>query len=472
MEKTPPQKAALYVRVSTEEQASEGQSASAQAEVLKQYCKAFGMEVYKVYEDLGYSGKSIKGRPGLSALLEDSRSKCFDTVLVWKISRLSRSLKDLLLIIDILEKNGIAFSSYSEKFDTSTPVGRMTLQLLGSIAEFERNTIIENVKLGLREFGRKGGKTGSVLGYDNKDKKLEINENEAAAVRLIFDLYTGTNMSFSAIAFHINRLGCKTKRNCSFTASGVSEIIGNPVYIGLNRHNIGKANEFIVRGSHKPLISLETWNKAQQRRISEKRQRSGGYSGTALLSGLVKCADCGLPMKIFYAYSGNKAYRYYRCCRKSSGTGCSNYINADKLDSRIICFVKSVLSSAAVSEDIKRLLQSKPQTDTYAFWAEEDELKRLKKSRDRYLNLFEKYKISEEKAFIERIKELERRIIMLEKKETEPMERLESCSRAFRSLLCSPGPTELKTLLPFIVRNIKVSEKHAYIETSFPVKEV
>lgn len=236
-------KVAIYIRVSTEEQAIEGQSAQAQEGILKQYCSAYNMEIYDVYTDLGISGKSLKDREGLKRLIEDCSKKKFDLVLVWKISRLSRNLKDLLYVIDILESNNVYFASCSEKFDTATPVGRMTLQLLGSIAEFERNTIIENVRLGLAEFARKGGKASSVLGYDNIEKKLSINKKEADIVRLVFSLYIDNGLNYSAIASHLNNIGCKTKRGSKYRSSSISYIINNPVYIGINRHKIKTEKE-------------------------------------------------------------------------------------------------------------------------------------------------------------------------------------------------------------------------------------
>ncbi|HEX3029417.1 MAG TPA: recombinase family protein, partial [Clostridia bacterium] len=103
--------AAIYIRVSTEEQAEEGQSVAAQEETLRQYCNAYGIEIYDIYTDLGLSGKRLKGRASLSRLMEDCIRKCFNLVLVWKISRLSRNLKDLLYLIELFERNNVHFTS-------------------------------------------------------------------------------------------------------------------------------------------------------------------------------------------------------------------------------------------------------------------------------------------------------------------------------------------------------------------------
>jgi site-specific DNA recombinase len=340
-------KAALYIRVSTEEQAIDGQSASAQAETLKQYCSAFGIEVYDIFMDLGISGKSLKNRHELNRLIEACNSGLFDMVLVWKISRLSRNLKDLLYLIDIFEKHNVHFASCSEKFDTSTPVGRMTLQLLGSIAEFERNTIIENVKLGLREFARKGGKSSAVFGYDNVGKSLIISENEAKIVRLIFRLYTEGAMNFSAIARHLNSLGYRTKRGREYRSSSIAYIIRNPVYIGINRHSMNTACEYSVQGSHPAIIGSELWSKAQSKncRNDNGKAISTGDSCSSLFQ--VTCMKCRKPMKIFYSYSKGKKYKYFRCCN------CSNYVNAEKLAKAVSCEIIALISDKAAQKSVQ-----------------------------------------------------------------------------------------------------------------------
>ncbi|MGE5629821.1 MAG: recombinase family protein [Caulobacteraceae bacterium] len=486
MENSKKPKAAIYVRVSTEEQALEGQSAPAQIGTLKQYCGLYGIEVYKVYEDMGLSGKNLKDRPGLSELIADCSRTLFDMVLVWKISRLSRNLKDLLIIIDIFEKNNIHFISYSEKFDTSTPVGRMTLQLLGSIAEFERNTIVENVKLGLGEYARKGGKASSVLGYNNIGKKLVINEKESEAVKLIFDLYINSSMNCTAIALRLNELGFRTKRGLPFRGSGISAIISNPVYIGLNRHNINSGKEYTVQGHHDPIIDNDTWYKAQEKRSKNKAPRRKQASGSSVLSGYVECGHCGTLMNIFYTYSGNKTYRYYRCsnCRavnKKRG----NYINGDKLDSYVINVMKALLSCETVAADLRQFYLKLQASDMGSVNKPAEtilkEIKRLKKCKSRYLKMFEAYKISDNITFVDRINDIDYQIKQLEEKRnysSEPptgnssIQSFEHCVEALKELAKNSDLKKLKILLPFFIKRIIITEKRITIETTFPVEGI
>ena len=142
-------KVAIYCRVSTTEQAEEGYSIEEQERLLQKYCEDNEYTVFKVYSDRGISGKSIKARPAMKEMLNDSEGKKFDMVITWKINRIARNTLELLQIVDLLEKNAIAFKSYSENFETETPMGKFSLQMMGAVGELERGTIAQNVKMGM-----------------------------------------------------------------------------------------------------------------------------------------------------------------------------------------------------------------------------------------------------------------------------------------------------------------------------------
>lgn len=259
---------AIYVRVSTEEQAKEGHSIEAQKDKLKKYCDLFEYKVFNYYVDEGISGKSMD-RPNLQRLISDAEERKFDMVLVWKISRLSRSLRDLLNIVYAFELNDIAFASYSEKFDTSHPVGKMTLQLLGSIAEFDRNTIAENVKLALRHKQRKGQvHGGSIFGYDNIDKKLIVNVEESEIVKMIFNLFI-EGYSMISIACKLNDMGITTRRGKRWTTGSLYVILKNQTYLGKIRKKLKKGQLELLPGIHDLIIDEKTFNKVQK--IFKKR---------------------------------------------------------------------------------------------------------------------------------------------------------------------------------------------------------
>lgn len=162
-------KVAIYCRVSTIEQAEEGFSIDSQYHNIKEYCKNQGHEIYNLYEDRGISGKNITNRPGIKQLLEDDTKNKFDLVVVWKLNRISRKLLDILNIVDLLNKHNIAFRSLTENFETETTSGKLQLNIMGAIGEFERETIAENVKMGLLARAREGRWNGGVvLGYTLK----------------------------------------------------------------------------------------------------------------------------------------------------------------------------------------------------------------------------------------------------------------------------------------------------------------
>ena len=142
------QRVAIYVRVSTEEQAEHGYSIDAQLETLRNYCNMQGKVIVKEYADRGVSGKSIKGR--YEQQLLDAKEKMFDEVLVWKISRMARNVLDLLQMTKELERYQVSFRSFSENLETQTPTGRFSLQMMGAVGELERNTIVDNVKMGMK----------------------------------------------------------------------------------------------------------------------------------------------------------------------------------------------------------------------------------------------------------------------------------------------------------------------------------
>jgi site-specific DNA recombinase len=406
-------RAALYIRVSTEEQAVEGLSIPAQIETLTQYCKLYGIEVYDIYKDLGISGKETRNRPGLMKMLLDAKECKFDLILVWKISRLSRSLKDLLMILDELEKSNVLFISYSEKFDTSTAVGKMTLQLLGSIAEFERNTIIDNVKLGLREYARKGGKTGTVLGYDNHNKQLVINPSEAEIIKMIFMLYINRRMSMSEIAGHLNSLGCKTKRNNCFNKDSIGVILSNPVYIGINRHKIGQVEEYETVGIHQPIVDNSTWQAAQKLRQSNKNRRvSKNKQCNFLLSGKIQCPKCSSYMYSFTTMTSSKTYRYYKC------KSCKNLCNASSVEAEVIDRLKKQLRDTyAKSEILSRISPSHiKNVNNNNLKVIKQESKRVQKLLDKYVMLLDNEAFASSNIIADKIKELEHKLKNLQNK--------------------------------------------------------
>src|SRR4030042_3685979 len=179
-------RSAIYIRVSTEDQAKEGYSLEVQREYLEAFAKRETLEIFRVYQDDGISGYSTE-RPALKTLLKDAKEKKFNLVLVYKIDRFSRNLKDLLNLVDELSSYGVGFKSATEPFDTTTSAGKLMFQQLGSFAEFERNRIAERVFPGMVKGVQQGNWQGARYApygyrYAKEKKLLEVDEQEAKVV--------------------------------------------------------------------------------------------------------------------------------------------------------------------------------------------------------------------------------------------------------------------------------------------------
>ncbi|NRD77386.1 recombinase family protein [Bacillus sp. BRMEA1] len=354
-------KVAIYARVSTEEQATEGYSITAQLQTLRQYATLYNWEIAEEYIDEGISGKSIKGRPAMQRLVVDVENDKFQAVLVWKISRLSRNMLDTLTLLDKFEDYGVKFISYSENFDTGSPIGRLVVQLMASIAEMERNTLSENVKLGMKQRALEGSWNGGILfGYDSVEKELVINKDESEVVKLIFTLYSQGH-GLRAITNQLNKEGYRTKRDSHFSINGVATILDNPVYNGkiswLKVENWDKKrrrgrneNPILVQGQHQAIINDELWSLVQSKRKSKSfKQRQSNEP--FLLSSILRCPDCGqgmVPSITTYTLSDGtkRKHRYYVCSdfhNKGSAACRANSVKAydseNDLIERINCFL-------------------------------------------------------------------------------------------------------------------------------------
>lgn len=370
-------KVAIYCRVSTTEQAEEGYSIDEQNIKIREYCEREGHEIYNLYEDRGISGKNITNRPGIKQLLQDATENKFDLVIVWKLNRISRKLLDILNIVELLNKHNIAFRSLTENFETETPSGKLQLNIMGAIGEFERETIAENVKMGLLARAKEGRWNGGVvLGYDlvelnNEGKKrkntvLKINEKEANTVRRIFELYSQGH-GYKAVVNRINKEGHKTKRNGEFAVSTVKEILQNPVYIGKIRYNVRQdwskkrrnninANPILSDGIHEPIIDVETWNKVQVILKERSKKHNKVYDCEFPLTGILKCPVCGAGMTINRSTAKRKdgtrrINEYYSCGNwKNKGTAVcnSNSIRVEVADEYVLNKIMELINDESI----------------------------------------------------------------------------------------------------------------------------
>lgn len=378
---------ALYARVSTEEQALQGYSITAQRAAINQYCSLYNKVVVDEYVDAGISGKSIAKRPELKRMLKELTMGKFDEVVVWKLNRLSRNTKDFLEIYEALEKNNIAFISLSENFDTSNPMGKFALQMLAAVGELERNTIVENVNLGLTQRAKMGLHSGGrALGYGivpskNRPGKndMVIIESEAIIVRKIYRLFCD-GKGFYQIAEILNQEGYKTIRGNPFSLQCVREIIDNPLYKGYVRYARYKKwsekrrkgknpDPIIVKGIHEPIVSEELWEMAAniRRNTDTKQGHTKVNKSQNIISGILRCPMCGASMVVGWSTtklkSGEKRrYRYYACANyKNKGKSyCkANTVNADRAEQYVIKKITEFISNPKLIEDVFKKIKSR-----------------------------------------------------------------------------------------------------------------
>lgn len=298
-------RAALYIRVSTLEQAQEGYSVGEQRERLIAYCKAQDWLIADIYVDGGYTGSNLN-RPGIQKLMSETEK--FDVVLVYKLDRLSRSQRDTLYLIEeIFRPNKVDFVSMQESFDTSSPFGKAMIGLLAVFAQLEREQIKERTWMGRVARAKTGlhhGGGNIPIGYDYEDGKLIVNPYEAEQVRNIYEWYL-SGASLKAITDKLQDAGYTNKYSSYNSWSSVRNILENETYIG--RLHFG---DVVVDHAHEAIITEEQFNAAQILRGKRREQfGSHAFQSKHVLTGLLFCGHCGGR---YYLRNTGK-YSYYAC---------------------------------------------------------------------------------------------------------------------------------------------------------------
>jgi site-specific DNA recombinase len=313
-------RAALYLRVSTEDQARDGSSIDAQRSLLERKALEWEYTIIDYYIDDGYSAKDMK-RPALQRLIKDAEKRVFDVVIYWRLDRLTRKSKDFHSLVDRLEKNKVGLKSATENIDTTTAMGRFQLELSVSLAQLERETISERVFFVMEDRVRKGLRNGGsvTFGYRKAKETGEfiIVESEAVIVRRIFEMYvSGTGMK--AIAHTLNQEGIKGSGTSAWSSPTIKHMLENPFYVGKLRWNyIDKSQkrtnkEIIVDSTHEPIIKQTLFDRVQ---IDIARRKIGGkkFTSNFIFSSVLKCGKCGSTMNGFSYEKNGKRYKTYRC---------------------------------------------------------------------------------------------------------------------------------------------------------------
>lgn len=320
---------AIYTRKSTDEglekdfNSLDAQRESAEAFIASRRHEGWVL-VPERFDDGGFTGGNME-RPALKRLLEAIEAKAVDCVVVYKVDRLSRSLLDFARMMELFDRCGASFASVTQNFNTTDSMGRLTLNILLSFAQFEREIISERTRDKMCAARRKGKWIGGhpVLGYDidTRARRLVINAEEAHQIQSIFDLYVDRG-GMLAVLQELERRGWRTKQWTSlsgkirggkpFTKSLLYGLLTNAVYTGQVNHK-----GVLYPGEHEAIIDRGTWERVQDMLDRNGRTNGGGTKNKygALLRGLLFCVPCGAPMCHTYSTNGAKRYRYYVCHR-------------------------------------------------------------------------------------------------------------------------------------------------------------
>lgn len=306
-------RAALYLRVSTFEQ-MEGYSIPAQRDRLTSYAHSQDWDVVGVYVEEGRSAKDMD-RPELKRMLMDIEKGKIDIVLVYKLDRLTRSVLDLHKLLESFEKHNCKFKSATELYDTSTPIGRMFITLVGALAQFEREQLAERVRFGMTQKVRGGEWHGGPLpyGYDYNGE-LTINQEEATIVWKIFELYL-SGMGDEKISFWLNERGIRTKSGGEWYSTTVRYLLMNPIYTGSLRWQID--GEYVpIENSVPAVLSIETFEQAQRIRQIRFSTHPRAIASTYVFTGSLRCGRCGGTVKGLKQRNRNKPTFHYICANR------------------------------------------------------------------------------------------------------------------------------------------------------------
>ena len=386
---------ATYTRISTDEEL-QPYSLEAQATRLDSYVESQeDWQIVRRFTD--QASGAILERDGLERALREAEAGRFDLLLVYRVDRLSRSVRGLAQILARLDDAEVSFRSATEPFDTASSAGRMMVQLLGVFAEFERSSIVERTIAGMERKAARGEWTGGSVPYgyrlDSERHFLVPEPDEASVVPQIFRRYAERLEGSSALATWLTERGLRTRAGKPFNVPGVLSILRNRAYVG----------EIFFRGAHypaphEPLVDADLFARAQEvlrersEDISLRRTNRSEY----LLTGLVKCARCGKRYVGASAKGNGGRYRYYVCFsrqRYGKDTCDGDRLPADELEEAILGQLLAVLEREplvreAISSAFDELEAEAPQREEEIARIDA-EAKRTGEALDRYFRAFE-----------------------------------------------------------------------------------
>lgn len=423
-------KGAIYVRVSSEEQAREGYSIDAQIKALRGYAikNDIFLEEQYIYKDEGISGRKAEKRPAFMEMIKTAKSKPkkFDVILVHKFDRFSRSREDSIVYKSLLKKEcGINVISITEHLDPDDKTSIILEAFLEASAEYYSINLSEEVKKGQLEKHSQGGlQTNPSFGYNVVNNKLVINEEEEKIVKLIFESYAIENKSMMDIAKKINSLGILTKRGNKFENRTIYYILNNPTYIGKLRYTPGRKNTYdfddpntiLVEGQHTPIISSDLWDlvqlKLSKNSIWKKPKARLDFSIKHWSKGLIRCSECNCTL----VATGVEKYR----CNGYNKGKCSNHtkISISEAENLILSQLKQDFSKGIIRNIVPNKKEKKSINEYEIIISSiksfEEKEERIKQSYINGVDTLEEYK--QNKTMLNKEKDrLNKKLLTLEK---------------------------------------------------------
>jgi len=390
----------MYTRVSTAMQV-DGYSLDAQKSRMKAFAEYNDFEIVGEYEDAGKSGKTIEGRLAFSRMMEDIRSgkDGISYVLVFKLSRFGRNAADVLSTLQVMQDFGVNLICVEDGIDSSKDAGKLMISVLSAVAEIERENIRIQTMEGRIQKAREGKWNGGFAPYGYKLEKgqLIINEEEAEAIRVIFDRYVHSSSGANGIAKYLDQHGIRkilrqNGKNPLFDAALIRRILKNPVYCGKIAYGrrrsekvLGTRNEYrlveqddylLVDGVHEGIVSEELWQEAQVKLLAQSKRyehvNRGKDAKVHLLSGIVKCPVCGAGMygnkSIKHRPDGTKYkdFYYYGCKhrQKTRGDSCDykKQIQEELLDQAVAEIIVKLVSNPKFASMMQEKINMKVDT--------------------------------------------------------------------------------------------------------------
>lgn len=332
---------AIYIRVSTEEQVREGFSISAQREKLKAFCQVHDWQDYKFYVDEGISAKDTD-RPQLKQMLEHIEQGLINTVLVYRLDRLTRSVVDLYKLLDVFEKYNCTFKSATEVYDTSSAIGRLFITLVAAMAQWERENLAERVRMGQIEKARQGKYSPKApFGFDKVDEKLVINEDEKI---IIIDMIEKVKKGYSIrqLSEFMNSSGINPIRGYQWHIASILAILKNPVLYGSFRWK-----DDLIENSHKGIISKEEFDQLQKILYNRQNFKKRETNSIFIYQMKLVCPNCGNRLscerKTYFRKTAKQEAEsiHYRCQACSLNKRKAISVSEKKLEKAFLIYMKN-----------------------------------------------------------------------------------------------------------------------------------